>query len=273
MENLERSGARFSGFELRGRDAVDFGHRLFSRDIKNMPMNEGALSLFLTPEGRVSAEFWVLKTKEGLELYCLQTSSNQLLSLIDRYHFSEAFEVLKIESLKMSFKETSLKGEGLLRWESDRFKGIWRGIEWSFLKTSPEEVDPDWNRIRIQHLIPEYLTDYNEKTLVFDLGFDELCDPKKGCYIGQEIVERVRSRGGAPTRSLCLFEWSSEVPSFSIVSLEDKPIGSTTSSLISKNIIQGLGFIKKATAKVGDPILSGGVPGFIKAIYEAVPRG
>lgn len=57
-----------------------------------------------------------------------------------------------------------------------------------------------WNAARIEVGIPVYGEDINEKTLVMEMGPDFIARTvsfDKGCYTGQEIVERIRSRGHA----------------------------------------------------------------------------
>ena len=49
--------------------------------------------------------------------------------------------------------------------------------------------------LRIASGIPRYGTDIRERDLAQETGQDRALSFTKGCYVGQEIVERIRSRG------------------------------------------------------------------------------
>lgn len=49
--------------------------------------------------------------------------------------------------------------------------------------------------LRIEAGIPRYGIDFSEDTLLLETGLDHAVSHTKGCYLGQEVVERIRSRG------------------------------------------------------------------------------
>ena len=49
--------------------------------------------------------------------------------------------------------------------------------------------------VRIENGKPRYGVDINDSTLPQETQLMHAVHPSKGCYLGQEIVERVRSRG------------------------------------------------------------------------------
>ncbi len=57
-------------------------------------------------------------------------------------------------------------------------------------------ASPDESRIvRLEHLFPRYGDDITTANLPQETGVTDVLHFSKGCYLGQEIVERVRSRG------------------------------------------------------------------------------
>ena len=52
-----------------------------------------------------------------------------------------------------------------------------------------------WNEYRINNLIPYHGAEITPKVHPFACGLDALVHPNKGCYVGQEILTRMRSRG------------------------------------------------------------------------------
>jgi folate-binding protein YgfZ len=102
-------------------------------------------------------------------------------------------------------------------------------------------------------------------TLVFEPGLEELCDENKGCYIGQEVVERVRSRGGQAPRRLALVEWNQQPPgkSQSIASPSQENIGSTTATqaVEFEGKWFGLAYLKRGFGIEGAQVRTDGVSG------------
>lgn len=52
----------------------------------------------------------------------------------------------------------------------------------------------EWNEYRIEHSIPFYGTEITQNRHPFACGLESLVHQQKGCYIGQEILTRMRSR-------------------------------------------------------------------------------
>jgi len=53
----------------------------------------------------------------------------------------------------------------------------------------------DWNEHRIQHLLPFYGHEISDQVHPLACGLGDLVHENKGCYIGQEVLTRMRSRG------------------------------------------------------------------------------
>ena len=49
--------------------------------------------------------------------------------------------------------------------------------------------------LRVEAGIPRYGTDMSEDNLLLETGLDNAVSFQKGCYLGQEVVERINSRG------------------------------------------------------------------------------
>jgi tRNA-modifying protein YgfZ len=59
----------------------------------------------------------------------------------------------------------------------------------------PQASGEEARIVRIENGIPRYGEEISERYLVQETGVTHAVHPTKGCYLGQEIVERVRSRG------------------------------------------------------------------------------
>lgn len=253
---------------LEGPDAWDFGHRMFSRNIKTLLQNHGRLTLFLSAEGKVQCLFWTIKTSTGLSLIVERAEQQNLFDLIEKYHFAENFKTLLGQQLGFTWKPTNSKAQGEGEKRGDRFTGSWRGTEFLFDLNQPSPssaMDLNWQLHRIQNLIPQWGLDYDSSNLVFETGLEELCDSNKGCYIGQEIVERVRSRGGQSPRRLSLFEWSEKAPSQiqNIYGPQQDVLGSTTKTepVQAGTSWWGLGFLKRGVEPTNQELKVSGIRG------------
>ena len=48
--------------------------------------------------------------------------------------------------------------------------------------------------LRVEAGIPRFLVDMNEETIPLEAGLDHAISHTKGCYVGQEIIVRIRDR-------------------------------------------------------------------------------
>lgn len=84
--------------------------------------------------------------------------------------------------------------------------------------------------LRILRGVPQYGADFGERELAQELNQPHALHFSKGCYIGQEIVERVHSRGSVH-RGFSGFAVQGDVPALkSKIMLGDKQVGEVSSS-------------------------------------------
>ena len=90
------------------------------------------------------------------------------------------------------------------------------------------------NILRVEAGIPRYGVDFTEDNLLLEVGLDHVVSFSKGCYLGQEVVERIRSRGHVNRKltGLLLGGQEAAYPGDAIAH-DDKPIGNITSAVHS----------------------------------------
>src|SRR5262249_20309158 len=114
-------------------------------------------------------------------------------------------------------------------------------------------IGPDtWELLRISLGIPRYAQDIRERDLPQETEQQRALHFSKGCYVGQEIVERIRSRG-AVHRTFTGFEVTGELPSpGSKILFGGKEVGEITSSaritLAESELGVALGYIRREHA-------------------------
>ena len=122
------------------------------------------------------------------------------------------------------------------------------------LSTIGKEFGAAWvgeeahNILRIEAGIPRYGVDFSEDNLLLEAGLKDAVSFTKGCYLGQEVVERIRSRGHVNKKLIGLVAGGTEpVSAGDTIFAADKEVGQITSCALSRALKQtiALGYIQK----------------------------
>ncbi|MGH9406412.1 MAG: aminomethyltransferase family protein [Terriglobia bacterium] len=114
--------------------------------------------------------------------------------------------------------------------------------------------------LRIEAGIPKYGSELGEDTLPLEAGIMNALSFNKGCYIGQEIVERARSRGRVNWKLAGLFIDSPAVPAVGETVLhQEKAMGEITSACVSPTLGRtiALGYVRREIAEPGSRVVLG----------------
>jgi folate-binding protein YgfZ len=115
-----------------------------------------------------------------------------------------------------------------------------------------------WERLRVEAGVPRYGRDMDDTTVVTETNLDEAVSYTKGCYVGQEIIARIKYRGhvAKKLRGL-LFEEpiKLEVPA-PIISADGKEVGRVTSTTNSPHLGRriALGYVKYEHSNAGTEV-------------------
>jgi folate-binding protein YgfZ len=103
------------------------------------------------------------------------------------------------------------------------------------------------NILRVEAGIPRYGVDFTEDNLLLEVGLDQAVSFTKGCYLGQEVVERIRSRGHVNKKLVGLTFEGQESANRGDILFADKPVGTITSAVHSPALGQpiALGYVHK----------------------------
>jgi folate-binding protein YgfZ len=121
---------------------------------------------------------------------------------------------------------------------------------------------PDWEPLRIARGLPLWGVDVGPDTLPPEAGFEsDAISSTKGCYIGQEVISRLRSVGHV-NRHLCVLGTSDPTPKrMGECTTSDGLVVGKMSSLASDVNLPGLvalAMIKREHAIVGNSLLAEG---------------
>ena len=109
------------------------------------------------------------------------------------------------------------------------------------------QVPPEaLNHLRLLEATPLYGIDIRDKELPQETNQTRALHFSKGCYLGQEIVERIRSRGQV-NRLFQAFTLAGEIPpAGTAITANDKPVGELTSiAEVPGHGILALGYIRR----------------------------
>ncbi len=171
---------------LGGADRITFLQGLVTNDVtETAGITYTAL---LTPQGKFVADFFVVVEDDRL-LIDVATSHMQVLGQKLTMYRLRADVTIAMTDLVVS-RGTGPAPEGA--YADPRHPALgWRAY-------GPENIsdDTDWDALRVAHLIPETGIELTDETYILEAGFEALngVNFKKGCFVGQEIVARMKHK-------------------------------------------------------------------------------
>lgn len=112
--------------------------------------------------------------------------------------------------------------------------------------------------LRIEAGIPRYGVDITDENLILETGLTHAVSFNKGCYLGQEVVERIRSRGHVNKNLTGLIIHDKKPPpAGSKILSAEKEIGTITSSVYSPTLESpiALGYVHRDHCSRGTQLL------------------
>lgn len=171
------------------------------------------LNLMLRPDAKLRHMFWMAKVSDEVWSLVLEKPNfQQWIQDIEAYRFGETFSFGEAKSLDFSWSLSNKSlNAGRGAWEASKLTAFLPYTQLQFKEGASSQPiqEESWLRHRARHLLAEP-QDFREPRLVFELGLDSYCDSGKGCYVGQEVVERVRSRAGSASQILTCIRFDRE---------------------------------------------------------------
>lgn len=288
-------------FALTGQDRARFLHRIISNDVKSLTPGQGTYATLLTAQGHIVADFQISCAEDSLLLETDADLRDKTVQALGRYIIGDRVQIEALDlfalavqgprsrstieqSLKVKLPDLAehghmscqFKGHSVVvvRASSTGEKGyeIWAAAEgvkkiWESALASTDEMLPCGTEalesLRIEAGIPRYGPDFGEDTLPLEAGLLNALSFTKGCYIGQEIVERARSRGHVNWKLVGLVVDAPQPPLAGEKFLsEGKEIGEVTSSCVSPTLSRtiALGYARREVSEPGTKLkLASGV--------------
>lgn len=230
-----------------GPDTVKFLHSQLSQDIATMTAGEVRWSFLLQPTGKMVALLRVVRHADG-DGVTLDTDAGHgdaVLAALSRFKIRTKCEL----SLRPSVP----------------FAATWTARLPDLVEESAHG-EPDDQFAAIAHGFPAWGAELGEGTIPNATGLvGDAVNFTKGCYTGQELVERIDSRGANLPRRLVGIDLAG-ASTVGDLFVDGAPAGTMTSVATdpSTGVVVALGYIARAVA-IGDVVTSvEGVSGVVR---------
>jgi aminomethyltransferase len=269
---------------LTGRDRVRWLNGMVSNNVRDLTVGHGVYAFVLNAQGQIQGDLYIFNRGESLLLEIERAQLETLLPLLRRYIIMDKVEVedlsdkLAVIGLAGPKSSESLGALGLTGDDPAPLQfaqKLWNGIEITVVRednpcvpnyelwAAKDQAESLWSAVtavgaqeingdvleifRILCGVPKIGLDIRERTLPQETGQERALSFTKGCYIGQEIVERIRARGSVH-RAFVGFEVEGPAPPAGTkIQFEGKDVGEITSitSVPIKQKRLALGYMRK----------------------------
>ena len=234
---------------VQGPGAAAFLQGLVSQDVDILDPAKARRSFLLGPQGKLRALLWVARQDDRFDLY----TDSGLGSVVagDLAHYKIRVKAQISEPLPV--------------WQ---LIGVGGGVDASpvdatlsrsFTSVPPDDLPPLspelWAALRIEAGEPVMGLDVDEKTIPQETGLvDESVSFTKGCYLGQELVARIDTRGRV-NRHLRGLRLTQPTAPGAVATFAGEEVGSVSSVAWSERRSEHIGLaILKRTVEPGDTV-------------------
>ncbi|MBI2219010.1 MAG: aminomethyl transferase family protein [Candidatus Rokubacteria bacterium] len=293
----------FGIVEVTGRDRATFLHAMLTNDVKSLSPGQGSAAALLDVHGKVQTFLWLWALEDRLLMLTPPGLAGPTIEALERYLFSEkAYLRAATGEGGLLVLAGPGAGEMLARlgggqvperaWDhapatlADVQARVVRGsgesgetevwilcaaaesarVRDAALAAGATRVRPEvWDVLRIEAGTPVFGADVDPSVLLPEVPLLDRVSYTKGCYLGQEVVVRIRDRGHVNRMLSGLVLDAEPVPAKGArVSVGGAEIGRVTSAAWSWALKRpiALGFLKRQHAEPGtrvDVAIDGGL--------------
>jgi len=250
---------------VRGRDRARLLHAIASNEVKKMTTGTGCYAFLLSPQGRIQADLCMFCHQDHFLLDTEPELRQKVPAHIRRYIVADQVE---LEDVTAATAAIGLEGPGaaaLLAALGAPFSGdAYSHAPWGDATVAAVTVTgqagvrifcpaeqaadlvqrletagavaatlDDARLVRIENGKPRYGEDIRETSLPQETGQMHAVSFNKGCYLGQEIVERIRAQGRVNKKLTRVVLEGGEVPAAGAKTTVDGAEAEVTSAIVS----------------------------------------
>lgn len=259
-----------------GSEAAMFLNGLITNDVKALAVDSWMPAAFANVQGRLLASIRVIHRPDGFLIDTEAETHETVLRTLDRFTLAGDFRVTDVTNENVSLTIQGRNAERILQQALSKPVRIERrklvnaefashfevniirathtaedgfdlfadvnhldDLRHCLLALGAHTVSAETSEVlRIEAGIPRYGIDMDETTVVTETNLDEAVSFSKGCYLGQEIIVRIKHRGHVAKKltGIILEERATIAAGARVVSADDKEIGRVTSSAFSPQL-------------------------------------
>ena len=296
-----------------GSEAAMFLNGLITNDVKTLPVNSWMPAAFANVQGRLLAVVRVIHREDGFLIDTEQVTRETVINLLEKFTLAGDFKVADLTDSTALFSVQGPKAAEVVRATlgeaaavthreqvrsaplNDRSATLIRATHTAedgfdlFIERDGAATlhhgltgagattvsDHTFETLRIEAGVPRYGIDMDENNVVTETNLDDAVSFTKGCYLGQEIIVRIKHRGHVAKKltGIVLGGAPSAPRSAQIVSTDGKEIGRVTSSIFSPRLecAVALGYVKYDYLAAGTEVKVFANDGEIKATVTELP--
>lgn len=275
-------------FRVSGSEAISFLNGLVTNDMKTLAANQWMPAVFPNVQGRLLASVRIIRLADENPTFIIDTEAathKTVFQTIQKFTYAGDFQVtdLTSETTLLSLQgrqaskildevlgvappdgertllQTAWQNESLtvvranhtgalgfdLIIDSTHAAELWRALVAAGARPVGQNA---FEILRIEAGEPRYGRDMDDTNVVTETNLDDAVSYTKGCYIGQEIIARIKYRGHVAKKLRGLLFSGPRIiePGATIRSLDAKEIGRLTSSTLSPILGRriALGYVK-----------------------------
>lgn len=296
--------AAWSDLSVRGRlraageDRIRLLHAICSNDIEGLAPGQGAYAFFLNAQGRIQADSHIFVDHDHVVIDCEPEASEALRQHIEGYIIMDdvALEAVAAETARFGIAGPDaadiVAALGLLA-PAARLEFAWNGTTcvrqglvagrdgfWIEVPARegpaladqlvaagvPHATAEECEAHRVLMGMPRFGADFGSKNIPHET--QQLCGVSftKGCYTGQEIVERVRSQGQVRRLLVGIELDSASVPAETVVQYQGSAVGEMTSATAGcgpGGKARGFSVVRREAGAAGTAICVGDASGVV----------
>ena len=282
-----------SVIEVAGDDRVRWLDGMISADVQALGAGQGAWGLLLTRQGRIVADLHVLAREESLWLELERSIAETVKERLESYVIADdvvlrdcsaawarlalegpsaqnvleaaagspvtlapgAWCELRVAAVPISVAAYGFTGQPAFQLFVPH-EAEAAGAEALLAAGAVEATTDTLECLRIESGLPRVGYELDETVLPAEAGLEAAVSETKGCYTGQEVVTRMRTRGRVAHRLVGLRLEAASLPARGAEIAQDGArIGQLTSTVLSPSAgAIGLGYVKSAAAVPGGEV-------------------
>ncbi len=269
-----------------GDDRARLLHAMTTNHVEGLAPGQSCYALFLSAQGRILSDVNIICTASSLLLDTEPEAAQALYLHLDKYIIADDVTLANLTANVAVIGLEGPQSPAVLERMGIDIPAAGHWCEWRtwvvaalsasgergfrFFVPAPDREEVlgwiagagaveasrlEWDTVRLEHGLARYAEDVTEREIPHETGLiDRAVSFKKGCYVGQEIVERVRSRGHANRILTHLRIEGEKAPSPKTKLIAgDKEAGEITSAAFSpaNGCVFALAYVRSQTIQPG----------------------